>query len=171
MGRVAGAARVFDDLQSKLDRLGKLDAEVTSLRRLEQGFLRDYLFRSANIGTCAICGFDFPIGLLVAAHIKPRARCTDAERRDFINNVVPMCRLGCDALFEGGFVVVEAGKIRARLAAYASDRLKELLNAVNGRATPAWKAGRVRYFRWHARQRMRKVAAGLTATEANGVQS
>ncbi len=125
----------------------RLDAVV---QRREQTFLRDFLFGSNEEGTCAICGSVLPTTLLVAAHIKPRSECTDSERRDFVNNIVPICLIGCDALFERGLIVVKGGQLRVRIRASADHRLKALCRHLNGRRINAWKAGRIPYFRWHA---------------------
>ena len=144
------ASSEFDEIESKLQHIDKLDEENTTLTRREQAYLRKYLFGSDEAGTCVICGERFPIELLIAAHIKRRAKCTDAERRD-LANIVPMCLLGCDALFERGLVVVKKGKIEVRLEAGLNDRLKTLVDTLDGRLTTAWKSGRLRYFRWHAR--------------------
>ncbi len=154
-GRVASAASEYDDIQSRLEQFDKLDERVTVWRRREQSFLREYLFGSGDSGACAICGAMLPTALLIAAHIKPRSQCTDAERRDFVNNVVPMCLLGCDALFESSFLVVDEGKVRVQMDAGVSVRLRVLLKDLDGRSTSAWKPGRFQYFRWHANQRGR----------------
>lgn len=92
-----------------------------------------------------------PSGVAGAAHIKPRTDCSDAERRDFAH-VVPMCLLGCDALFERCLVVVHAGKVKVRIRAGAKGRFSEVVGALEGRSTPAWEPDRFKYFRWHARQ-------------------
>jgi len=148
--QVDRATADYEVIQSKLKQLGKLDKEVTVLRRLEQSFLRKYLFGSGDKGTCAICGSVLPVSLLIAAHIKPRSKCTDAERRDYTNNVVPMCLLGCDALFECGLVVINEGKVQVRMEASSPGKLKALFDQLNGRPAAAWKPGRFQYFRWHA---------------------
>ncbi len=142
----------FSEIDSKLQQFDKLDKERKIYSRREQAFLRDYLFGRGDRGTCVICGSYLPTSLLVAAHIKPRASCTDAERRDFVNNVVPMCLLGCDALFERGFLVAQEGKVKVRIEGELEPRLKNLVNAIDERPTIAWKLGRFRYFRWHAKQ-------------------
>jgi hypothetical protein len=152
-GRVASAASEYDDIQSRLEQFDKLDEQVKVWRRREQSFLRDYLFGSCDSGACAVCGSMLPIALLIAAHIKPRSQCTDAERRDFVNNVVPMCLLGCDALFESSFLVVDEGKVRVQVDAGANERLRALLEHLDDRSTSAWKPGRFQYFRWQANQR------------------
>jgi len=138
------------EIQRKLDSYERLDQAAVVLARREQAILRQYLFHGREFGICDICGENLPVSLLVAAHIKPRAKCSDTERRDHINNVVSMCLLGCDALFERGWVVVRNGKVRVRMRRNSSDRLDRFLKQLEGRRTVAWKEDRVKYFTWHA---------------------
>jgi hypothetical protein len=145
----------FEEIEKNLDAYEELDQKRVVLVRREQSFLRQYLFGENEMGTCAICGSDLPVFLLVAAHIKPRAKCSDTERRDYANNIVPMCLLGCDALFERGFIVVEDGRIHVRLHGNMNEKLDRFLRQIEGRATSAWKSGRVKYFNWHAQHAAR----------------
>lgn len=140
----------FEEIQKNLDAYDELDQKRVVLVRREQSFLRQHLFRENEVGTCAICGSELPVFLLVAAHIKPRAKCSDMERRDYANNVVPMCLLGCDALFERGLIVVEDGKVRVQLHNKRNENLDRFLRQLEGRLTSTWKIGRVKYFNWHA---------------------
>lgn len=159
-----GVARQRDEyaeIESALDALGELDARREVLVRREQELLRQTLIGAEGEGTCILCGRDLPVTLLVAAHIKPRSRCTDAERRDFSNNVAAMCLLGCDALFERGFIIVSAGKVaegpRLRSAgAAARAAADELL----GKPCRFWSAGSAPYFDWHARDHRANPARG-----------
>lgn len=92
--------------------LEELDAVVQTKRRLEQQILRKYLL-PGNSGRCALCGRVFPIGFLVAAHIKPRSACSPSEKRDFANIAMPNCKLGCDELWGRGLITLdESGKVR-----------------------------------------------------------
>ena len=43
---------------------------------------------------------------LVAAHIKKRSVCTDAEKRDLKYVAMSACKFGCDELFERGYIAV-----------------------------------------------------------------
>lgn len=79
----------------------------TVLHRTEQAELRRHLLGDAEMGVCELCGSGLPQRLLVAAHIKPRRDCTEAERRGFDSIAMLLCALGCDALFEWGYVVVD----------------------------------------------------------------
>lgn len=57
-------------------------------------------------GRCGLCGNSLPSDLLTAAHIKPRSACSAAERVDAPWIVMPACLIGCDALFELGYLGV-----------------------------------------------------------------
>ena len=94
---------------SKIDALTQTDKEIVSKRRLEQEFLRDFLFEGKTFGECACCHKEYPISFLVTAHIKKRSESTDKERKD-LNIVMPMCNFGCDELYENGYISVVNGK-------------------------------------------------------------
>jgi hypothetical protein len=98
----------------------------TVLVRREQTLLRQYLFGENEWESCAICENALPVFLLVTAPIKPRAACSDMERRDYANNVVPMCVLGCDALFERGVIIAEDPCTRA-MAGEAERKTRPIL--------------------------------------------
>lgn len=85
---------------------GRLDLNATSLARGEQAALRAFLFSTVETAECALCGRSLPVSLLRAAHIKRRSHCSDDERREFRAVAMPACVLGCDALFELGWIVV-----------------------------------------------------------------
>src|SRR4029450_12097955 len=63
-----------------------LDAQRTVKSRTEQAIVRKWLLAGRTHCACRICGHDYPAELLVAAHIKPRAECTQAERDDIRSN-------------------------------------------------------------------------------------
>lgn len=87
--------------------LEQIDASRTATVRAEQGLLREYIL-DGETGDCALCGRAFPIQFLVVAHIKKRSECTEPEKKDFDNVVMPNCKFGCDELFERGYVGVDA---------------------------------------------------------------
>ena len=86
------------------------DRVVQALARTEQAYWREMLFGGSLDGQCAICGRHLPVELLVAAHIKQRSKCSHNERLD-PENVMPVCLLGCDVLFEKGYIRVEDGTV------------------------------------------------------------
>jgi hypothetical protein len=112
------------------------DGTVKALYRKEQGALRRFLFGDLDEGICAFCGRRLPTRLLVTAHIKPRSKCTDAERRD-PHTVVAACTLGCDALFEYGYLVVDGnGNAKAGRPVKAASDLETSLRSLIGRKVP-----------------------------------
>jgi hypothetical protein len=155
----AKTSKEFADIQNKLKRIENLDKKATILVRREQRFLREYLFGTNENGTCAICGSRLPITLLVAAHIKRRADCTDRERRDYAHNVIPICLFGCDALFERGFLFVDDGRVHVLTHLDVGSKQKTWLNRIRGRSITGWKEGREKFFRWHSRRALRSTEA------------
>lgn len=88
------------------DDFGALEEQVLRGQRLEQRFLRKAILPGTH-GTCGLCGRDFAVQFLTAAHIKRRAVCTDEEKRRFTDVAMINCRFGCDELFGQGFVAVD----------------------------------------------------------------
>jgi len=129
---------------------GPLDREQTVKGRTEQGFLRNLLFPKKEAAYCSLCGEYLPSQLLVAAHIKPRSMCGSSERRDAENIVFALCLLGCDALYERGFVSVnEKGKIITVNDSSLPKALRLRLRTVKGLPCRAWNDANTHYFRWH----------------------
>lgn len=94
--------------------LGETDSWAWAKIRQEQTQLRSHLLDGRSVAQCSLCGFNFPSRLLIAGHIKPRSKCTEKERGDFRAVAMLVCNLGCDALFEWGYVVVDSsGRITA----------------------------------------------------------
>ena len=118
-------------------RLGEL--ETTDGRgnqtqsRKEQGILRGILFKGLQETKCAICHRTLPTDLMVAAHIKPRTKCSTSERKN-PNVVMPTCKVGCDDFFEKGYLIVdETGVIRINKKMNCSEELKSILGNLEGR--------------------------------------
>jgi hypothetical protein len=131
---------------------GSLDRDRTVAGRLEQGHLRQQLLGGADSKDCALCDSRFPSRLLVAAHIKPRARCRRAERLDIPAIAFCVCVLGCDALYEQGLVAVEdGGRIVVSQGGFRG-RTAELLRHLQHQRCKAWGRSNEKYFRWHRRE-------------------
>ena len=97
--------------QRKLKKItGETDLDSISKTRAEQKILSDYLFDDSEYSACAICSKHYPNQLLVAGHIKKRKDATKKERLD-LNIVMPVCKLGCDELFEHGYIYVDENNI------------------------------------------------------------
>jgi hypothetical protein len=92
------------------------DRVVLAKARAEQARLRDYLLpRGATTAHCSLCGRLLPRDLLVAAHIIPRSQLDHGERMQFDRIAMLACLLGCDELFELGYLTVDdEGTIRIR---------------------------------------------------------
>lgn len=92
-----------------IKRLNELDGtdigKLNSSARREQSLLRTIILKGKEEAECALCGKFLPSRLIVAAHIKPRSECSLKERTD-INVVMPVCKIGCDDLFEKGYIWV-----------------------------------------------------------------
>ena len=100
--------------------------------RKEQGILRGILFKGVSETKCAICHRTFPTDIMVAAHIKPRSKCTTQERKN-PNVVMPVCRVGCDDFFEKGYLLVdEEGVVRLNEKMNCSVELQTLLDSLTG---------------------------------------
>ncbi len=137
------------------ERLGGTDVAVRRMGRREQRFLRGALgiaTGDANAVTaCGLCGRAFPHAFLVAAHIKPRHMCSDAERLDLPHVGGALCVAGCDAMFEQGYVGVDdIGRIVALLPAAAIPAaVADLVEPLLGTRAPGWSAERAVYFKAH----------------------
>lgn len=107
---------------------GELDGITQAKIRREQTRLRRLLSRGRDTADCALCGSNYPIGFLVAAHIKKRASCTDEERRDLHHS--GRIRLTTRNTPSAGF-------------------LAERLAALSGSSCRAHNSSSEPYFRWH----------------------
>lgn len=126
-----------------------LDGETVANSRKEQAFLRSYLLQGKGQGECVLCGRTLPTELLVAAHIKARSECSRDEKLDFDNIAALMCVLGCDSLFEKGFVYVPDGKVHANPRRERSPHLDIAIGELAGRVVANWLSSSG-YYKWHA---------------------
>jgi len=134
------------------------DRQVVAYQRGEQSSLRRALFGRRLVDTCALCGRALPVAMLVAAHIKRRADTSSVERRR-TDNVMPACVLGCDDLFELGYITVSrAGIIQAgpRRRPMTSE-LATVVGGLLGRTCSFWDESRERYFAHHRRFQRREA--------------
>jgi len=139
----------FTNIVSQLAQLEKTETETTSKTRLEQSFLKKLLFKRKIVGTCACCKKELPIAYLWAAHIKKRSHCTVQERKDY-NIVIPLCKLGCDELFEKGYIAVnDAGLFHSLKKKPTSADLESYMLSINNQLCTYYNANTSGYFRWH----------------------
>lgn len=129
-----------------------LDIARQTSARTEQAFLRNALFGTRRTGTCCICGESFPVEFLVASHIKKRCQCSDEEKRDYLNIVAPMCKFGCDELYEKGYIGVQNGEVVVLKPQPSSTAIYRNMQKIQGRQCPSWKDGTKAYFEWHCRK-------------------
>jgi len=123
--------------------------EGTSKARTEQGYLRRILFGNRRRSSCGICGREFPVAFLVAAHIKKRSECSLKEKRDAENIVMSMCRFGCDDLYERGYIGVSEAKVTRLSMADSTSTIDGYLETICGRVCASWNEERANYFSWH----------------------
>jgi hypothetical protein len=131
---------------------GPLDVKASARVRTEQGFLRRHLFKNQSKARCSFCGELLPVGFLVAAHIKRRADCADEEKLDYQNVVMAMCKLGCDELFERGYLAVDNGVIVELKRGATTNRLRAIISDLVGRKCAAWSEANQQYFEAHRRR-------------------
>ncbi|MFI6540149.1 hypothetical protein ACIBHY_47350 [Nonomuraea sp. NPDC050547] len=152
IGDVPTTSRAADpDLVSEsIPFSGDLERDVSRASRREQAKLKRILLPGTT-GECALCGRTFERRLLVAAHIKKRAACSEQERRDLGNVAMLNCILGCDALYEHGYVTVApGGEIRISSAALNGPSISDHVDHhLKGRTTTWWNKAREKYFAWH----------------------
>ncbi|GAA4257516.1 hypothetical protein GCM10022255_074620 [Dactylosporangium darangshiense] len=111
--------------------------------------LRRRLFGTRGEALCALCGDVYPVGLLRAAHIKKRAACTEVERRDLGNVAMAACVMGCDALYEAGYLTVDASGHIVTAAGPHPRAVGQRLEQLARRRTAAHNAATEIYFAWH----------------------
>lgn len=138
----------YEDIIRSYDR-NQLDTEHKAKGRREQAYLRKTLFKNELAHECEVCGVEYPIQFLVAAHIKKRAFCSPDEKLDFENIVIPMCKFGCDDLFERGYISIIDGQVVSNKK-FSTESIDNYINKIEGRTIKKWNAGTAKYFSWHS---------------------
>lgn len=138
---------------------GDLERKAQRAYRGEQSALKRRLLRGPT-GRCALCGSVLPAAFLVAAHIKKRAVCSDDEKRDLGNIAMLACTLGCDVLYEHGYVTVATGgALQVSPLATGSGRIADYIaEMLEGRTVDWWSADRELYYEWHRSRTFKKGA-------------
>ena len=128
-----------------------LDGVASVKVRKEQAQLRNLLAGNRELATCALCGQEYPMGFLVAAHVKKRSICSDDERRDLRHVAMLACTFGCDALYEAGWITVgQDGNVQTVLVdGLPEGRIREHLKHLAGHRCAAHSPASERYFAWH----------------------
>ncbi|MEU5580972.1 hypothetical protein ABZ791_30310 [Streptomyces huasconensis] len=128
---------------------GADSALVQVLARREQTKLRKAMLNGATTFTCALCGRHLPVRFIRAAHIKRRSAATREERLKTAN-IMPACLLGCDELFEQGYVYVTAGgTIAVSDKANTTPHLAEAAKTLDGNHVADWSDHRAHFYAWH----------------------
>ena len=132
-----------------LEGLDSLDGFARAIVRVEQQTLRRYRFGSSTSVACAVCGRVLPVGLVRLAHIKRRSEANRDERL-MLENTMPACTLGCDELFERGYLAVDTfGVLTANETKPTSGDLAEIVKALANRPIHGYTANQEQFFAWH----------------------
>lgn len=136
------------DLESNKE----LERVTKQKQRVEQQLLRDILFYNKDYEKCSCCGEEYPVESLTTAHIKKRSQCTKEEKLD-INIVFPMCKFGCDELFEVGLLVVNnEGRFQRTdelNGIIIRGKINDFLNLYDQKVCDYWNENTEDYFAWH----------------------
>lgn len=142
-----------EEFENAIDKLNEKDvksndAEIKALRRTEQGYLRSQLFEGKEEFECGICRNRYPVLFLVAAHIKKRSECTLEEQNDK-SIVMPMCKFGCDELYENGYISVKEGKVMQIKEEPITPSAQRYINEIERTRCVYWNENTSEYFNWH----------------------
>ena len=86
--------------------------------------------------------------MLWCSHIKKRSKCNEIEKRDY-NVVIPMCRFGCDELFEKGHIAVnDVGKV-IQLKDSKNINVQEYIDRIINLDCVGFTSLNSKYFAWH----------------------
>lgn len=130
-----------------VDHEGAFDAVAEVLVRREQRKMRRLKFGDRPQIPCALCGRTLPARLIRAAHVKRRSLCTPDEMLD-LANIIPACALGCDEMFEHGYLAVDDQGLVTPLRESSGD-LRTAVEAVAGRSCDEHTPRSSAYFAWH----------------------
>jgi hypothetical protein len=136
---------LFEELRNE----DNLETKSTSTGRKEQSAIRRLLFRNKPTGTCCICKKEYPVKFLWAAHIKKRAKCSLNEKRDLENIAAPMCKFGCDELYEKGYIGVKDGSVIQIKDNELTDNLQSYIDSIVDNSCSSWNDNTKHYFDWH----------------------
>jgi len=134
-----------------------LDQTASVTVRKEQAALRRTLFQNRLNGTCCICLEQLPVSFLWASHLKKRSLCCTEEKLDFQNVAAPMCKFGCDELYEKGYIGVQNGTIVEVKHGCQTSFINNYISKVIGNECNAWSRDSKKYFDWHYTWHQSKV--------------
>ncbi len=135
----------------KLAKEASLDIDSRAKSRKEQAFLRAHLAKGKSTAICVLCNKSYPIEFLVAAHIKRRVECTNSEKLDFDNIASLMCKMGCDDLYEKGYIYISEGAITSNLNRATTPDLDIYISKIIGNKVSNWNSSKT-YYKYHAKK-------------------
>ncbi|MGW2598101.1 hypothetical protein [Streptomyces klenkii] len=133
-----------------VEHTGEMNTFAKVLVRREQQKLRRKKFGSQPTElTCAFCERVLPPRMVRAAHIKRRSVANREEQLN-LSNITAACLIGCDELFEHGYIFVnDGGFIEAGSQADVTEDLKQAATNVAGRAVKDYNDASAPFFAWH----------------------
>lgn len=153
----------FDDYTAAIEH--DLDVATEATRRVEQRFLRRVLLRQQSEGTCGFCGRLLPADLLVAAHLQRRAELSRTEKLNFQAVAVLACTLGCDSLYELGYLGVDEHGLMVT-ADPPNSAVAAHLYTLNRRPCPGYNPARAPYLQQHRASRFRGAPTTRQSADA-----
>ena len=151
IGNINSSNPLMDQINNKINFNPDSDLDVERIikSRAEQKKLRDFLFKH-DTEKCIICGKEYVRGMMVAAHIKKRADCSDEEKRDLNNIAAPMCKFGCDELYEKGYIgISDKGIVTDLKNQPTTDAIVEHLASIENNICTKWNDCTKGYFKYH----------------------
>ncbi|WP_285730388.1 hypothetical protein [Nocardiopsis sp. ATB16-24] len=133
--------------QRNLDLPPVLDRPAYVYARAEQKRLRAEKLEGRTEVPCDLCQMVLPTRLVHTAHIKRRSASSPQERGD-LGNVMNACVLGCDSLFEHGFVYVDVDGYIHASEQVRTDALTTAVERLGGSCS-AFSQKNAHYFAWH----------------------
>ncbi|WP_117198462.1 hypothetical protein [Nocardiopsis sp. TNDT3] len=151
-GQPASAMTVLPDPK----KAGRIDYKKDTVHgktwakiRKEHKELKEAKFGNAEYLECSLCGRTLPAAVVRAAHVKARKFCQLDEYLEMAN-IMPACALGCDELFEHGFVYVdEYGFVRANPSSKATPALAQAAKALDGNLCTAVSPHSTDFYAFH----------------------
>lgn len=138
-----------EELDKEFQNEENLDTKSTTTGRKEQSRIRRLLFKNKPTGVCCICNKEYPVKFLWAAHIKKRAKCSLDEKKDTRHIAAPMCKFGCDELYEKGYIGVKGGSVIQIKDNELTDNLQSYINSIADNSCSSWNDNTKHYFDWH----------------------